>query len=214
MRRSSQSCDIPLLSGGEQIKQWAQQGRKDLRNVEAERSTFLLLTYQWYLVSICLRKTSPGQDLVSNAANILDTMLPRYLASSGRSWQIWEDNSQTLITILSLVTEPQSIGAETWYTETCNAWTFAEHNYVWHKKLLKTLTEVTQLCGPRRKGNILLEGDSWDMSPRETHGQRRVTNAVNWEIRLLTHGSAKGETVFKYQQKILFVQSCSLGSNV
>ena len=149
-----------------------------------------------------------------NAANTLDTMLPSYLASSGRSWQIWEDNSQTLITILSLVTEPQSIGAETWYTETCNAWTFAEHNYVWHKKLLKTLTEVTQLCGPRRKGNILLEGDSWDMSPRETHGQRRVTNAVNWEIRLLTHGSAKGETVFKYQQKFLFVQSCSLGSNV
>ena len=57
MRRSSQSCEIPLLSGGEQIKQWAQQGRRDKRNVLAERSTFLLLTYQWYLVSICLRKT-------------------------------------------------------------------------------------------------------------------------------------------------------------
>ena len=56
-RRSSQSCEIPLLSGGEQIKQWAQQGRRDKRNVLAERSTFLLLTYQWYLVSICLRKT-------------------------------------------------------------------------------------------------------------------------------------------------------------
>ena len=28
------------------------------------------------------------------------------------------------------------------------------------------------------------------------HRQRQVTGVVNWEIRLLTHGSAKGETIF------------------
>ena len=49
---------IPLLSSGKLLRQWAQQGKKDKRNVEAERSTFLCLTYQWYLVSICLRKAS------------------------------------------------------------------------------------------------------------------------------------------------------------
>ena len=118
------------------------------------------------------------------AANIVDTMLPSYLASSGRSWQIWEDNSQTLITILSLVTKPQSIGAETWYTETCYAWTFAEHNCVWHKKLLKTSAEVTQLCVPGGR-EIFYSMEIHEIFPqvRRTDTHRQETSHERCQLR-------------------------------